>query len=81
MRYNFQGFAWICRDFQKFSEIAVYGPAPALIFKIRNNFRWRILIKTNKNYSLLNDLKKFLLRIKLSSSVEVKIDVDPLSFY
>ncbi|MAH79071.1 MAG: primosomal protein N' [Rickettsiales bacterium] len=66
---------------QKFSEIIIYGPAPALIFKIRNNFRWRILIKTNKNYSLLNDLKKFLLRIKLSSSVEVKIDVDPLSFF
>ena len=66
---------------KKFSEIQVFGPAAAIIFKLKNNYRYRILIKFKKDYYLVNDLKKYLLEIKSNNRMNLKIDVDPQSFF
>lgn len=58
----------------------IFGPSPALIHKIRNNFRWRILIKSDKDKKKLADLKAKLLRITSTKDLNIKLDVDPLNF-
>ena len=66
---------------KRFSNITIYGPAPALLNKLRRNFRWRILLKINKIDSSLDQLKTFLLKIVSPKDVNLKIDVDPLTFF
>ena len=66
---------------QDFSEIVCFGPSPAPLFKIRNNYRWRILIKYKINYLNQKKLKKYLINLKDIQSINLKIDVDPISFF
>ncbi len=64
-------------------------PAPALIYKIKNNYRYHLIIKTLKSHPesniltdhLLKSLERFLEVNKIKSGGQVNIDVDPLSFY
>lgn len=58
----------------------VLGPAPAPLFLLRNKYRYRILIKTARNFPLQAYLQDWLLAEKVPSSLRVKIDVDPYSF-
>jgi primosomal protein N' (replication factor Y) len=60
--------------------LEVLGPAPAPIFKIRNQYRWRVLLKTPKNLNTQKILKEWLHRFKMPSQVRLQIDVDPYSF-
>lgn len=68
-------------------KIKVLGPAPAPIVKIRNLFRYHILIKVDKTFDRSGALVRGLLRKALSTwtdrsaerSVQIIIDADPLS--
>jgi len=62
-----------------FKDIICIGPSPAPQYRLRNKFRWRILIKHDLNYFKQNELKNFLTDIKKDNSL--KIDVDPISFF
>jgi len=58
----------------------VLGPTPAPFFKVRNSFRWRILIKTMSVHSSLAFLDRFLDEPDIKSAVRgvrLFIDVDP----
>ncbi len=69
--------------------IELLKPAPALIYKIKNNFRMHIILKVMKttgetlsfSENLMFELQKFIHALKLKSTERVDIDVDPLSFY
>jgi primosomal protein N' (replication factor Y) len=73
--------------------VELMKPAPALIYKIKNKYRFHIIAKTLKSVSeaasvteaMLRDLERYLEpksgRLKLKSGEYVSIDVDPLSFY
>lgn len=61
-------------------EILVLGPAPALIYKIRGKFRYRILIKTKRNINIQKFLNTWLENIKIPSHIHFKIDIDPYYF-
>jgi len=63
-----------------FKKIIIYGPAPAIIFKKNNRYRYRVLLKVKKNLILQNKLKSFLTRIVPSPNIKIFIDVDPISF-
>ena len=59
--------------------IKILGPSPAPLTKIKNRYRFQILIK-GKNHSLLNNFLNCLLsQIKKKTFVQVKVDRDPLS--
>ena len=45
---------------EAFPDISIFGPAPSVIFKQNNLYRFRILIKVKKLYSLQKNLKSFL---------------------
>ena len=76
------------RDFSKhfsskissnFQDIQVYGPAPSIIFKKNQLFRFRILIKIkNKNSS--NKIKNFLMKKHTDNNVKMVVDIDPINF-
>ncbi len=66
---------------KKFLNIKIFGPAPSIIVKIRNNYRWRILLKLSKNDKFQGELKFYLTGIQQNKQVNVKIDVDPINFF
>ncbi|MCK4463122.1 MAG: primosomal protein N', partial [Candidatus Omnitrophica bacterium] len=60
-------------------DIEVTGPAPAPIARVREYYRWNILLK-GKNRSIMSfSLKKALGRIRKPSGVLMAVDVDPIS--
>ncbi|MFL2801869.1 MAG: primosomal protein N' [Paracoccaceae bacterium] len=61
-------------------NIEIYGPADAKISKIRNKYRIRILMKVPKNFSKQELLIQIFEKRKCPSFLNLKIDVDPLSF-
>ena len=63
-----------------FGGCKIFGPAPAVISLKNKKYRYRILIKIEKNIAYQNDIKKFLKNIKVPPSLKLYIDVDPISF-
>jgi primosomal protein N' (replication factor Y) len=60
-------------------QIEVLGPAPAPIEKLRNRYRWQLLLKGKQSSTLLefaNQSRRFAPR---SRHVRLHIDVDPYS--
>lgn len=60
--------------------IYVLGPAPAPIFMLRGKFRYRLLLKTEKNINIQKVLQSWLSLIKTSGNVRIEADIDPYSF-
>jgi primosomal protein N' (replication factor Y) len=61
--------------------LILYGPAPAALYKLRNKYRWHILLKISKSFAIKEYLSSWLASIKKPSSIDLKIDVDPYNFY
>jgi primosomal protein N' (replication factor Y) len=73
--------------------IELMKPAPALIYKIKNKYRFHIIVKSLKSVNesvsvteeMLKELENYLDpkkgKLKLKSGEFVSIDVDPMSFY
>lgn len=61
-------------------KITILGPVEAPIFILNKKYRYRILIKTANNINIQTWLKNVVSKIKIPNSVNLKIDVDPVSF-
>ena len=61
--------------------LEILGPSPCPIYKIRNRFRFQMLIKST-NAGVLHSFSRQLLAAvsKISSNVRCSIDVDPYYF-
>ena len=61
--------------------LEILGPSPCPIYKIRNRFRFQILLKSTNTSMLHSFSKQFMQSIsKISSNVRCSIDVDPYYF-
>lgn len=60
--------------------ITVLGPAEAPIHKLRNNYRYRLLLKTDRNINVQKIITMWIDKIKVPSAIKIKIDIDPYSF-
>ena len=60
--------------------VKVLGPAQAPIFKLRHQFRYRLLVKTTKDIALQKLLAEWVLAQQPPGGVRVQIDIDPYSF-
>ena len=61
--------------------IQILGPSPAPLMKIKNRYRFQILIK-GENYRLLDQfLQKFFLKVPKKSFIQLKTDRDPSSMF
>jgi len=60
--------------------ISTLGPAQAPIFMLRGKYRYRLLLKTDKNIKIQAVLREWLQKVEVPSSVRVEVDIDPYSF-
>ncbi len=61
------------------AEVGVLGPSPAPILRIRNVFRWRVLLRAASRQPLRQALRRLdALRPELVSTVRIIVDVDPI---
>ncbi len=61
--------------------IAILGPAPAPLSKIKNQYRWQLLIKTKniiRTGGLIRELLEEERRTKRKTAVRATVDVDPV---
>ena len=61
--------------------LEVLGPVVAPLAKLKDKNRYRLLVKSTKNITLQNILHPWINRVKIPSSVSVRIDIDPYSFF
>ena len=60
--------------------VEVLGPAPSPINPLRRRWRWRIFLKSAKNYRLQDYIRTALNTFSLPSWLRLHIDVDPYDF-
>lgn len=74
-----------CRDLARaaprFEDVSVLGPAPAPIAMIRGRHRRRFLVKAPRKTDIQKLVTDWLSRVKIPSSVRLKVDIDPYSFF
>ena len=61
--------------------IRVLGPAPAPLALLRGKYRYRLLLQTAKHIRIQDVLKDWLAKASLPSTVRVRVDIDPYSFF
>ncbi len=64
-----------------FNDFNLLGPIPAPIEYIKNEYRYRMLIKTNQPFRIQKVFKTINLSKILKNKAKIKIDIDPLSFF
>lgn len=62
------------------SSARIMGPAEAMMLKLSNRYRYKILVLANKEFNLQKYLKLWQDHSKLPSSYQVKFDIDPHNF-
>ena len=58
----------------------ILGPVVAPIPKIKNNFRYRILIRSKKSQKIQRNLSTIVNKFKKQNEIKLVVDVDPISF-
>jgi primosomal protein N' (replication factor Y) len=62
-------------------DVTVLGPAEAPIAVVRGRHRFRILVKTPRDFDMQTWLRQWLIRApKLTGNTRLQVDVDPMSF-
>ncbi|MEN6349014.1 MAG: primosomal protein N' [Syntrophomonas sp.] len=57
--------------------IEILGPAPCPIYKIKNRFRWQLLVKC-ENMLLLNSIGRYIIRRYNYKPARLEVDINPL---
>tara|TARA_B100001029_G_C15059787_1_gene457421 strand:- start:1542 stop:3497 length:1956 start_codon:yes stop_codon:yes gene_type:complete len=61
-------------------NIEVLGPVSSPIFKIKNKYRTRLLLRTKNNLFIQKEINKILKNLNISKKIKLTVDVDPLNF-
>lgn len=61
-------------------RITYLGPAASPVKMMHGNYRYRLIIKCDKNINIQNVVKQLLAQVKFSSKIFIKTDIDPYSF-
>ena len=62
------------------SSFSVLGPVNAPIYKIRKNFRVRLLVRAQKSLSVQKVLSELIKNFSFEKGIKLTVDVDPISF-
>ena len=65
---------------KKHLKVKILGPVNAPIYKVRGNYRNRILLRSAKNISAQKNLKIALKRFNIPKGIKLSVDVDPINF-
>lgn len=72
--------AWLGHTAPNNDYIRTLGPAQAPIFMLRNKYRFRLLLKTDRSIRIQDVLRDWLQKVQIPSAVRINIDIDPYSF-
>lgn len=70
----------MARHFPTHDKARLFGPAPAPLYKVRNWYRWRLLVVADKSLHLQSLADEWRARVKLPYNVKCKMDIDPYGF-
>ena len=70
----------IKKNLSALKYLEIMGPVSSPIFKIKNNYRTRLLIRSQNNLFVQKHIAKILKKINLSKKIKLIVDVDPLNF-
>lgn len=65
----------------RYDDVRVLGPAPAPLAFLRGNHRRRFLVKTMREVSIQKFIDQWLEGLQVPSAMQLKIDIDPQSFF
>lgn len=60
--------------------LSILGPAQAAIYKLRNHYRWRLLLAADKSFPMQDYIRDWLSVAKPPSTIRIGVDIDPYSF-
>ena len=61
-------------------DIEVMGPVTSPIFKIKNKYRTRLLLRSQSNVLVQKKISRILKNLNISKKIKLIVDVDPLNF-
>ena len=61
-------------------DIEVMGPVTSPIFKIKNKYRIRLLLKSQSNVLVQKKISRILKNLNISKKIKLTVDADPLNF-
>ena len=61
-------------------QVEVLGPSPAPMYKIRNKFRYRIILRTSKQVNIQDYIHNWFNQFVIPTSIKLKVDIDPYNF-
>jgi primosomal protein N' (replication factor Y) len=64
----------------KAAGVELWGPAPAVFYRIRGEARLRFLLKTRRDIDIQAVLRAWLSKVRLPAAVTRVVDIDPYSF-
>lgn len=75
-----EGALALSRGWKAQDNVRLLGPAPAPVAKIRDRYRYRLLVKGPVGVALQPVVKGWIETVSVPKSVRVTVDVDPVSF-
>ena len=61
-------------------NVEVMGPVTSPIFKIKNKYRTRLLLRSDRTVFPQRKISEILRTINISKKIKLTVDVDPLNF-
>ena len=62
-------------------KIHILGPTPAPLYMLRGKFRYRLLARADRSINLPDAMRHWVEAQNPHSSVRIKVDIDPMSFF
>jgi len=70
----------LARNAPHSEKIMTLGPAEAPFYRLRGNYRRRLLVRADKDVNIQKTIESWTSGLKIPSTVRVYIDIDPQSF-
>jgi len=70
----------ICSAAPKVKGVEIFGATPAYLVRLKDKYRYQILIKCSKSFDYHRYLTKWLSLVSPPSYISIKIDIDPYNF-
>ena len=77
---SFDGAQEIKMKLNQINGLEILGPVDSPLFKIKKNFRSRLLIRFSNERLMQKKITNILNKLKISSKIKLTVDVDPVNF-
>jgi len=70
----------LAKSFPVSDTVHLLGPTPAVLHKIRKNYRWRLLVKAPRQTNIQALIQDWIWPFKRNPKVRIQVDIDPYNF-